>query len=62
MVEQGHDYPETLTVLGDAAQTAGLPGREIETTIQSAYRITSRMSGPAASRLGPSRPGEVIGL
>ncbi len=63
MVEHGHDYNETIAVLGDAAQTAGLAGREVETTIQSAYRIASRMSGgPSASRLGPTRPGEVIGL
>ena len=35
--------------------------REVETTIQSAYRIATRLSGtPAASRPGPSRPAEVL--
>lgn len=63
MVEHGHDYHQTLTILGDAAQTAGLPEREVESTIQSAYRIASRLSGSeASSRQGPTRPAEVIGL
>jgi len=63
MVEHGHDHAETLAVLGDAAQTAGLSAREIETTIESAYRSASRISGPpSASRLGPPQPTEVIGL
>lgn len=63
MVEQGHDYHQTLTILGGAAQTAGLPGHEAESTIQSAYRIASRLPGSrAASRQGPTRPAEVIGL
>ena len=63
MVEQGHGYHETLAVLGAAAQKAGLRGREVETTIQSAYRTASRTSGdPVASSPGPARPGEVIGL
>lgn len=62
MVEQGHAYHDILTVLGDAAQTAGLPNRETASTIQSAYRIASRMSrGPSTYRPVPTRPGEVIG-
>jgi hypothetical protein len=62
MVEGGHEYDETLRVLGDAARAAGLPEREAETTVRSAYRIASRLSdAPAASRPGPTRPGEVIG-
>lgn len=61
MVEQGYDVRETAAVLGDAAQSAGLKEREVETTIQSAYRIATRLSGtPAASRPGPSRPAEVL--
>lgn len=63
MVEHGHDHSETLAVLSDAAQTAGLSEREIETTIESAYQSASRTSGRlTASRLGPTQPTEVIGL
>lgn len=62
MIEQGHDVHETAAVLGDAARTAGLEDREVESTIQSAYRIATRMSGAAtASRPGPTRPAEVLG-
>jgi hypothetical protein len=66
MVENGHDYHESLAVLGAAAQTAGLPEREIESTISSAFRIASHLSpaqaSPAGSRLGPTRPTEGIAL
>jgi hypothetical protein len=66
MVEHGHDYHESMAVLGAAAQTAGLPEREIESTISSAFRFASRLSppqaSPAASRLGPTRPTEGIAL
>ena len=62
MVEQGHDVHETAAALGDAARTAGLEDREVETTIQSAYRIATRMTGtPTVSRPGPTRPAEVLG-
>jgi hypothetical protein len=44
MAESGHRYDDTLTLLGDAAQQAGLPERETESTIRSAYRIASRLS------------------
>ncbi len=47
MAEGGHGYDATLTVLGNAARAAGLPDRESETTIRSAYRNASRLSpGP----------------
>ncbi len=66
MVEHGHDYHESIAVLGAAAQTAGLPEQEIESTISSAYRIASRLSAtdaaPTGSRLGPIRPIEGIAL
>jgi hypothetical protein len=75
MAETGHDYTETLAVLGAAAHTAGLPQRETETTIQSAYRsaahrTTPPLAAPAApaapqaavSRAGPTRTSEGIGL
>ena len=61
MAEQGHDVQQTAAVLGDAARIAGLEDREVDTTIQSAYRIATRLSGtPAASRPGPTRPAEVL--
>ena len=61
MAEQGHDVQQTAAVLGDAARTAGLEDREVDTTIQSAYRIATRMSGtPTVSRPGPTRPAEVL--
>ncbi|GAB3769937.1 hypothetical protein FB382_001509 [Nocardioides ginsengisegetis] len=61
MVESGHELGTTLAVLGDAARSSGLPQREAETTIRSAYRIASRLS-PASSP-HPTRAAEqVIGL
>ncbi len=42
MVEDGHRYDATLSALGEAARAAGLPEREAETTIRSAYRIAAR--------------------
>jgi hypothetical protein len=66
MVEHGHDYHESLAVLGAAAQTAGLSEPEIESTISSAYRIASRLStthgAPTGSRLDRIRPTEGIAL
>jgi len=56
MAEGGHGYDATVAVLSDAARTAGLPDREAETTIRSAYRIASRLS-PAPPRPTPSSEG-----
>lgn len=53
MVEDGQRYDTTLSVLGDAAMSAGLGEREAESTIRSAYRIASRLG--TGSRLGPPR-------
>ncbi|TQL68853.1 bifunctional DNA primase/polymerase-like protein [Nocardioides albertanoniae] len=53
MVEDGQRYDATLSVLGDAARSAGLGEHEVESTIRSAYRIASRL-GPG-SRLGPTQ-------
>lgn len=53
MAEHGHRYDASVSVLGDAARTAGLPEREAETTIRSAYRIAGRL-GPT-SRPGPTQ-------
>jgi hypothetical protein len=60
MAEDGHRYDTTLSMLGDAARSAGLPEREAETTIRSAYRIVSRLS--PASRPGPTRTVEAVAL
>lgn len=54
MVEGGHDFTEALATLGPAAESAGLPQREAETTIRSAYRTTASHSA-RASRPGPTR-------
>ena len=48
MVENGLSHADVMGWLGPAAQYAGLPDREIETTVDSAFRI--------ASRLGPGGP------
>ena len=58
MAEDGHRYDTTLSLLGDAAHSAGLPDREAETTIRSAYRIASRLS--AASGPGPTTTAEAV--
>lgn len=66
MAEDGQRYDVSLSVLGDAARAAGLGEREVETTIRSAYRISTRL-GPG-SRLGPTTPrtpmptSEAVGL
>ncbi|MCR1785909.1 bifunctional DNA primase/polymerase [Nocardioides carbamazepini] len=73
MAEGGHQYDDAVGLLGNAGRTAGLPDREIETTIRSAYRITSRLSpspraaapitgSGQASRPGPTEQAGVIGL
>jgi Bifunctional DNA primase/polymerase, N-terminal len=72
MAEDGHRFDATLATLGDAARTAGLPEREAETTIRSAYRIASRqvpmndrVTGPVAGRVngrGPARTVEAVAM
>lgn len=60
MVESGLSHADAMSWLMPAAQHAGLPDREIETTIDSAFRIASRL-GPG-SRLGPTQRNEAIQL
>ena len=60
MVEDGHRYDATLSALGEAARAAGLPEREAETTIRSAYRIAARR--PPASSSCPTRAVERVRL
>ena len=60
MVENGHSHADAVNYLMPAAQHAGLPDREIESTIDSAFRIASRL-GPG-SRPGPTRASEAIQL
>jgi hypothetical protein len=60
MVELGSSYDETVALLGQAGQQAGLPERETQTTIRSAFRIASRST--SGSHLGPTQRAEVIGL
>ena len=60
MVEERHDPATVMSYLMPAAQHAGLPDREIESTINSAFRIATRL-GPG-SRLGPTRTSEGIQL
>jgi hypothetical protein len=58
MVEDGHPFDTTASVLGEAAQAAGLPEREATTTVRSAYRIACRLGTPP----GPTRPVEAVSL
>lgn len=60
MAEDGRSRADTLSYLMPAAQYAGLPDREIESTVDSAFRIASRL-GPG-SRLGPTQRTEGIQL
>lgn len=50
MVEDGHRFDTTASVLGDAAQSAGLSDREATNTIRSAYRHTSPRSATPLPR------------
>lgn len=64
MAENGHRFDTTQSVLGDAARAAGLSEREAFTTIQSAYRTTTRL-GPlrtAVDRAHPTTAVEQVGL
>jgi hypothetical protein len=58
MVEDGHPFDTTASVLGEAAQAAGLPEREATTTIRSAYRIACRLGTPPV----PPRAVEAVSL
>jgi len=60
MAEDGQSRANAVSYLMPAAQYAGLPDREIESTIDSAFRIASRL-GPG-SRLGPTQRNEAIQL
>ncbi len=58
MVEEGHPFETTASLLGDAARSTGLCDQEVSTTIRSAYRIASRL-GPAH---GSTRRTEAVAL
>jgi hypothetical protein len=60
MAEDGQSRANAVSYLMPAAQYAGLPDREIESTIDSAFRIASRLS--PGSRLGPTQRNEAIQL
>jgi hypothetical protein len=60
MVENGLSHADAMSWLMPAAQHAGLPDREIETTVNSAFRIASRL-GPGR-RPGPTPANEGIHL
>ncbi|MEP9362180.1 bifunctional DNA primase/polymerase [Nocardioides sp. CN2-186] len=60
MAENGLSQADAMSWLMPAAQYAGLPDREIETTVNSAFRIASRL-GPG-SRPGPTPASEGIHL
>jgi hypothetical protein len=64
MAESGERFDVAATVLGEAAQSAGLTEREAMTTIRSAYRIAHRLGPPSAAgeRLGPSQAVEGVRL
>jgi hypothetical protein len=56
MVEDGHRFDSTASVLSEAARAAGLPEREATTTIRSAYRIACRLE----TSPGPTRAVEAV--
>lgn len=60
MAEDGHGFDTTLATLGEAARVAGLPEREVETTIRSACRTTARHA--PMSGVGPTRAIEAVRL
>lgn len=60
MAEDGQSRAHALSYLMPAAQHAGLPDGEIESTIDSAFRIASRL-GPG-SGLGPTQRSKAIQL
>lgn len=64
MAESGQRFDVAASLLGEAAQSAGLTEREAITTIRSAYRIANRLGSPSAAgeRLSPSRAAEEVRL
>ena len=60
MAEGGQSRANAVSYLMPAARYAGLADQEVESTIDSAFRIASRL-GPG-SRLGPSQRNEAIQL
>ena len=58
MAEDGHPFDTSASVLGEAAQAAGLPACEATTTIRSAYRIACRLE----RRPGPTPAVEAVSL
>ena len=64
MAESGHDFAQTAQLLGDAAQSAGLPDAEAFRTIKSAYNTASRL-GPRtepASRPDPTTRSDGVAM
>lgn len=64
MAEDGHDFSQTAQLLGDAAQSAGLPDTEAFRTIKSAYKTASRL-GPQsepASHPNPTTRSEGVAM
>ena len=64
MAEAGHDFAQTSQLLGNAAQSAGLPDSEAFRTIKSAYRIASRLglSNTPGSRPSPTTGPEEVAM
>ena len=60
MAENGLSHADAISWLMPAAQHAGLPDREIENTVNSAFRIASRLG--QGSRPGPTPASEGIHL
>jgi hypothetical protein len=60
MVEDGHPFEAAASLLGGAAQRAGLPEHEALSTIRSAYRMATR-PGPAATS-HPTTTAEAVAL
>jgi Bifunctional DNA primase/polymerase, N-terminal len=60
MVEEGHPFDSTASLLGDAARSAGLSDQEAITTIRSAYRIASRLGEASIAR--PTNAAEAVAL
>lgn len=60
MVEEGHPFDSTASLLGDAARSAGLSDQEAMTTIRSAYRIASRLGAATVGR--PINAAEAVAL
>ncbi len=60
LAENGYSRTNSLDALGDAARSAGLSEREVETTIHSAHRIAGAVS--TASGPGPPSSGRALGL